>query len=66
MKKIDWKKLLECAILGVLLSMCIVSLGMLVIACIKLMCTSFELGAVIITFILLVIGLAYWIYKEEL
>lgn len=65
MKKIDWGKLCYSVILGLLLSTGIVLLSILIVLCIKLICTSFELAALIITFILLVIGLAYWIYKEE-
>lgn len=64
LKKIDWNKLFECAIFGAVLSIFII-VGILIVLCIKLICTSFELAALIITFILLVIGLAYWIYKEE-
>lgn len=65
MKKIDWDKLCYSVMLGLLLSTGIVLLSILIVLCIKLICTSFELAALIITFILLVIGLAYWIYKEE-
>lgn len=65
MKKIDWDKLCYSVILGLLLSTGIVLLSILIVLCIKLVCTNFELAALIITFILLVIGLAYWIYKEE-
>jgi hypothetical protein len=65
MKKIDWEKLCYSFILGLLLSICIVLLGVLIVVCIELICTSFELGALIITFILLVTGLTYWVYKEE-
>lgn len=65
MKKIDWEKLCYSVMLGLLLSIGIVLLSILIVLCIKLICTSFELAALIITFILLVIGLAYWIYKEE-
>lgn len=65
LKKIDWNKLFECAIFGAVLSIFIIVVGILIVTCIKLICTSFELAALIITFILLVIGLAYWIYKEE-
>lgn len=65
MKKIDWEKLCYSVMLGLLLSTGFVLLSILIVLCIKLICTSFELGALIITFILLVIGLAYWIYKEE-
>ena len=65
MKKINWKKLFDCAILGVLLSLCIVLFSILVVVCIKLICLSFEFAALIITFILLVIGLTCWAYKEE-
>lgn len=66
MKKIDWDKLLKCVIIGILLSICITSLGMLIIACIKLMCTSFELAMLFIIFILLVIGITYWAYKNNI
>lgn len=65
MKKIDWEKLCYSVMLGLLLSTGFVLLSILIVLCIKLICTSFELAALIITFILLVIGLAYWIYKEE-
>lgn len=65
MKKIDWDKLCYSVMLGLLLSTGIVLLSILIVLCIKLICTSFELAALIITFILLVIGLAYWIYNEE-
>jgi hypothetical protein len=65
MKKIDWDKLCYSVMLGLLLSTGIVLLSILIVLCIKLICTSFELAALIITFILLVVGLAYWIYKEE-
>lgn len=65
MKKIDWEKLCYSVMLGLLLSIGIVLLSILIVLCIKLICTSFELAALIITFILLVVGLAYWIYKEE-
>ena len=65
MKKIDWEKLAYSVMLGMLISLCIILLSILVVACVKLICLCFELGAVVITFILLVIGLAYWIYKEE-
>jgi hypothetical protein len=65
MKKIDWEKLCYSVMLGLLLSTGIVLLSILIVLCIKLICTSFELAALIITFILLVVGLAYWIYKEE-
>ena len=65
MKKIDWERLCYSVMLGLLLSTGIVLLSILIVLCIKLICTSFELAALIITFILLVIGLAYWIYKEE-
>ena len=65
MKKIDWERLCYSVMLGLLLSTGIVLLSILIVLCIKLICTSFELAALIITFILLVVGLAYWIYKEE-
>lgn len=66
MKKINWEKLFDCAILGVLLSLCIVLFSILVVVGIKLICLSFELAALIITFILLVIGLTYWAYKYNI
>lgn len=66
MKKIDWEKLLKYAILGTLLSFSIIAFGILIVAGIKLICISFELGAVIITFILLVIGITYWAYKNNI
>lgn len=66
MKKIDWDKLFECAIFGALLSICITAFGILIAVCIKLICTSFELAALIITFILLVIGITYWAYKNNI
>lgn len=65
MKKIDWPKLGYSIILGMLISLGIILLSILVVLCVKLICQCFELGAVVITFILLVIGLTYWIYKEE-
>ena len=66
MKKIDWDKLFACAILGTLSSMCIIVVGILIVACVKLICISFELGALIITFILLVTGITYWAYKNNI
>lgn len=66
MKKINWDKLLKSVILSLLLSICIVVLSMLIVACVKLICLSFELAALIITFILLVIGLTYWTYKHNI
>lgn len=64
MKKIDWDKLFECAILGIILSFGITVFGILIVACIKLICISFEFGVFITTFILLVIGITYWAYKR--
>lgn len=66
MKKIDWNKLFECAIFGTLLSMCITVFGILIAAFVKLICLSFELAALVIIFILLVIGITYWAYKNNI
>lgn len=66
MKKIDWDKLFECAIFGTLSSMCITVVGILIAAFVKLICLSFELAALVIIFILLVIGITYWTYKNKM
>jgi hypothetical protein len=66
MKKIDWDKLAQCVVLGILVSFGIVVFGALISACIELMCMSLELGALIICFISLVIGITYWAYKNNI
>lgn len=66
MKKIDWDKLFACAILGTLSSICITAFGILIAAFVKLICISFELGLLAIIFILLVIGITYWTYKNNI
>lgn len=63
MRDIKWGKLFDCLLLGIFLSMCIVGFSLVVVACVKLMCLSLESCALIITFILLVIGITYWAYK---
>lgn len=66
MKDIKWCKLFDCALLGIFLTMCIIGFSLVVVACVKLICLSFELAALIITFVLLFIGITYWAYKYDI
>lgn len=66
MEKINWKKLLECVIFGVLMSMCIIAFSIIIVACVELISLSFEAGVSVITLILLNIGLTYWAYKNKI
>ena len=65
MKKIDCEKLFYSVILGILLSLCVMLIGIVIVAYVKLIFQSFESIVAAIIFILLVIGLTYWIYKKE-
>ena len=65
MEDIKWGKLFFCLLLGIFLSMCVVGFSLVVVVFVKLICLSLESFALIITFILLVIGITYWAYKYD-
>lgn len=66
MRGIKWGKLFDCALLGIFLTMFIIGFSLVVVACVKLICLSFETCALIITFVLLFIGITYWAYKYDI
>lgn len=66
MRCIKWDKLFDCALVGIFLSSCIVGFILVVVACDRSLCLSFEFEALVITFILLVIGITYWAYKNNI
>ena len=47
------------------MSICIISFSIIVVLFINLITSGFESCALIITFVLLVIGLTYWAYKND-
>lgn len=65
MRDIKWGKLFDSFLIGIFLSLCIIGFGLLVAVCVKLICLSFESAALVITFVLLVIGITYWAYKYD-
>lgn len=65
MENIKWGKLFDCALLGIFLSMSIVGFILVVVGCVQLIGLSLKLYALIIAFILLVIGLTSWAYKYD-
>ena len=65
MKDIKWGKLFYCAFFGLLMSICIISFSIIVVLFVNLITSGFESCALIITFVLLVIGLTYWAYKND-
>lgn len=66
MENIKWGKLFDSLLLGILMSICIIAFILIIVACVRLLCLSFELAALIITFVLLVVGLTYWAYKYDI
>ncbi len=65
MEKFNLEKLCYSVILGILLSLCFIAFSIIIVACVELLCLSFEAGVSVITLILLNIGLIYRTYKNK-